>query len=115
MAFGTRVKFEAVREVAFGGVGAAYTALGSALGDRARIVTVYNTTDTDVYISDDGVTDKWRIPSGSGKVLDLTAAKVRDDGLFVHEGTVFYQKRTAMGAPTVGNVWIEVTAADGGI
>jgi len=115
MAFGTRVKFEDVREVAFGSVAAGYTAIGSALGDRARIITFYNTTDTDVYISDDGVNNKMRLPSGSGKVLDFTAAKVRDDGLFVHEGTVFYVKRTAMGAPSVGNVWIEVTAADGGI
>ena len=114
MAFGTRVRFEELRELAFGGIGAAYVAVGGATNDHTRLVTFNNTTDTDLYISTNGVTNHLRVASRSGKVFDLTTNKVRDDGYFVDKGTVFYVKRTA-GAPSSGLLWIEVMYADGGV
>lgn len=114
MAFGTRVRFEAVREAAFGAIAAGYTALGLATTDHTRLVSFFNATDADVYISLDGVNNHLRIATGSGQVLDLTANKVRDDGLFIDEGTIFYQKRVAA-APTTGSVWVQVMYADGGV
>lgn len=115
MTYGTRVSFESLREVAFGGVGAAYAALGTATTDHARLISFFNTTDADVYISVDGVNDHLRLAAGSGQVLDLSTNKIRDDGLMLKQNTTFYQKRTAMGAPTVGNVWIQVIYASGGV
>jgi len=114
MAFGRRVALDPVREAAFGAVGAAYAALGAATTDYARIVSIYNSTDTDVYISLDGVNDHIRVASGSGQVYDFSANKARKaDGFFIEKGTVFYQMR-AGGAPTTGNVWIQVVYAAGG-
>lgn len=114
MAYGTRVRFEALRELAFGGIGAAYAAVGGATSDHTRLVTFNNTTDTDLYVSTNGVTDHLRVATGSGKVFDLTTNKVRDDGLFFDQGTTFYVKRAA-GAPSTGLIWIEVMYADGGV
>lgn len=114
MVFGRTAEFEAVREAAFGSVGAAYTALGAVTTDYTRVFAVYNTTDTDVYISFDGVTDHLRVASGSGQVYDLTTNKVKETGFFLKRGTQIYQKRAA-GAPTVGNVWVQVTYGSGGI
>lgn len=114
MAYGTRVRFEELRELPFGSIVAGYTAVGGATNDHTRLVTFNNTTDTDLYVSTNGVTNHLRIASGSGKVLDLTTNKVRDDGLFVDQGTVFYAKR-ASGAPSTGLIWIEVMYADGGV
>jgi hypothetical protein len=113
MAFGTRVIFEAIRLVAFGALTNAYAALGAATTMRARIVAFKNTTDQDVLVSLDGTTNHLRIASGSGEVLDFTANKTRDDGLYLPEGTVFYVKYASQ--PTVGNFWIELMAAAGGI
>jgi len=110
MAYGRRVEFEAVREVAFGGIGAAYAALGAALTDNARIIGITNTTDAEVYISFDGVTNHLRVASGSFKLYDLTTNKVRDDGYFLPTGTVIYQMRVAA-APTSGALWAEVITA----
>ena len=115
MTYGKRATFEAVREAAFGSVGAAYAAIGSATADYPRIISFYNSTDKDVYISFNGVTDHIRLAAGSGQVLDLTTNKVRDDGLLLPLGTVFYQKRTAMGAPSTGSVWVQVVYAAGGV
>lgn len=114
MAYGTAVNFEALRTVAFAGIGAGYTAVGTATTDHTRLFSVFNSTDVDVIISLDGVTDHIRVASGSGQIFDLTANKVRDDGLFIREGTIFYIKRAA-GAASSGNVWIEVMAAQGGV
>lgn len=114
MAYGIRVNFDPVREAAFGSVGAAYAAIGSAITDYPRMVSFNNTTDTDVYFSLDGVNNHMRIAAGSAKIFDFTANKARRaEGFFLERGTVFYQKRAA-GAPTVGNLWIEVVFADGG-
>jgi len=114
MAYGRRVVFEDVREIAFGAVGANYTAVGGALTDHARLVFVTSTLDAEVYLSLDGVNDHQRYPANFHKTLDLTANKVRDDGFFVPQGTIFYVKRVA-GAPTSGALWIEVITAGGGV
>jgi hypothetical protein len=113
MAFGTRVRFEAVREAAFGVIAAGYTAIGTATTDHTRLISIFNSTDVDVYISLDGVTNHIRMAAGSGQVFDLTTNKVCDDGLFIKKETIFYQKRVA-GAPSSGAVWIQVMYADGG-
>lgn len=114
MAYGRRVTFEAVREVAFGGIGAAYAAVGSALADNARIVSFNNGTDADIYISFDGSTDQLRVAANSFKLFDFTANKVREDGYFLGNQTQIYQKRVS-GAPTSGTLWVEVVVAAGGI
>ena len=114
MAYGTRATFDAVRELAFGSVGASYTAVGSALSDHARIVCMNNSTNEDVYISVDGTTNNFRLAANSFRLIDFSSNKIRDDGLFVSIGTVFYAKRVS-GAPTSGTVWIEVTFATGGV
>jgi hypothetical protein len=114
MAYGTRVRFEELRQLAFGAIGAAYVACGGATGDHTRLFTIHNMTDVDLYVSLDGSTTQLRVVSGEARVLDLTANKVRDDGLFVPQGTTFWVKAVA-GAPSSGAFWIEVMYADGGI
>ena len=114
MAYGRRVDFEAIREVAFGGVGAAYANLGTALTDNARIIAITNSTNVEVYISFDGTTDHLRLAANSFKLFDLTANKVREDGYFLANQTQISQRRVA-GAPTSGSVWAEVITAAGGI
>ena len=114
MAYGRVVAFDELREAAFGTIAAGYTAIGAGTSDYARLVSMFNSTDTDVYISLNGVGNQIRLASGSGQIFDFTANEVRDDGLFVREGTVFYQKR-AGGAPSRGAVWIEVVYATGGV
>jgi len=114
MAYGRRVAFEPIRTAAFGAIGAAYAAVGTATTDYTRIVSFFNDTDADVYASIDGVNDHVRINAGCAQVFDLTANRENDDGLFLSENTTFYAKRVA-GAPTTGSFWIQVMVASGGV
>ena len=114
MAYGTRVQFEELRRVGFAGIGAGYAALGGATSDHTRLVSIINGTDVDVDICLDNGPTAICVAANSGQVFDLTTNKVRDDGLFIKKGTIFYQKRTS-GAPTKGNLWIQVMYADGGV
>ncbi len=115
MAYGTRVAFEPIREVAFGAVGATYGAIGTALVDHARLVRIVSTLNTDVYISVDGVNDNIRMAAGSFFIMDLSSNKVHDDGLFLSVGTIFYVKQSSAGAPGSGGIWVEVIYAQGGV
>lgn len=114
MAYGTRVKFEEVREVAFGSITSNYTAVGSPLTDHARIIRLNNQTDVQVYISLDGSINHIRMAANSFLLLDFSANKIRDDGLFASVGTQFYIKEEAASAGS-GSFWIEVISASGGI
>jgi len=110
MAYKNRLKVDAIRTAAFGAVGVNYAAVGAALADPARIFIFTNLTDADIYFSIDGVTNHFIVPSNSFKLIDVTANKVREDGFFLAEGVVLYAKRVA-GAPTTGNIYIEVIHA----
>ena len=113
MAFGTRAVFDAVREVAFGGISGTYAVIGGPLTDHARVVIFTNSTNAEVYISADGVNNNFRMAANSFKLIDFSSNKIRDDGLFVSVGTQFYVKQVT--APSSGAVWIEVISATGGV
>lgn len=114
MAFGTKVQFDAVREVAFGSVGASFSAVGTALTDHARLIRFVNSLDNEIYVSYDGVNNNFRMAPNSYILFDFSTNKIRDDGLFVSVGTQFYVKRVSA-APTKGSMWIEVVYASGGV
>lgn len=98
---GFRMKPEALREVAFGAINAAYTQLGAAFTHTIRLITFKNTTDNDVYVSiDAGVTDHFRITSGTQMIIDM-----KTNDLFLESAQALYIKRA--GAVTSGNFIVE--------
>ena len=114
MAFGTKAQFDAVRELAFGGISGTYAVVGTPLTDHARIVRIVNSTNAEVYISIDGTTNHIRMAAGSFVLFDFSTNRIQDDGLFLSVGVQFYAKQVT-GAPGSGSVWIEVVSAIGGV
>jgi len=114
MAYGTRVAFENVREIAFSSISGSYTAVGSATIDHARLVRIVNQTDAQIYVSLDGINNHIRMAANSFFLMDMTTNKVSDDGFFLHSGTTFYVKQVSAG-PSSGALWIEVLYAQGGV
>lgn len=57
-----------------------YQNFGSALSNPALKVMFFNTSDVDAYISIDGATNKFRLPSGSAMTFDESTSKMPNKG-----------------------------------
>lgn len=110
MAYSNRVQFEPIRSAAFGAIGAAYAAVGTATTKPARLIRFVNDTDEAIYISLNGTDNHIYLPASGFLLIDVTANKVRDHGYFFAEATTFYAKRVS-GAPSSGSLYIEVMYA----
>lgn len=113
MAYGTQVAFEAVRELAFGGISGTFATVGTPSIDHTRIAVFTNGTNADLYISFDGTTNHLRIAANSFKLFDFCSDKVSDDGFFLRQGTQIWVKQVT--APTSGTFWVELIYASGGV
>lgn len=113
MGYGIRVKFDEVREIAFGDVSGTYATVGTPISENVRILAFNNGMDDDLYISFDGVTDNLRIAKNSFKLYDLSTNRIRDDGLFLSVGTQI-SVREAADPVTEGDFWVEVMFGEGG-
>lgn len=113
MAYGTRVAYEPIRELAFGDIGATYVALTPTI-DHTRILRLVSTLNADVYVSIDGINNVIRLAGGSFVLYDYSTNKIRDDGLFLAEGTIIYVKLVSAAA-TSGSFWCEIVYGTGGV
>jgi len=83
-----------------------YLAIGIPSTSPVRLLQVYNGTDALIYFSDDGINNKWVLPSNAIQVMDFTTNRtVSADGLFMQLGTVVYGKYSGT-PPTTGAVYV---------
>jgi hypothetical protein len=108
MAYPKHLRMDTLRRLAFGALAATFNAVGAALADPCRIFILSNLTNNNIIFSLDGVTDHFYLPAGGFKLIDVCTNKVRDDGFFVPQGTIFYARHEAAAAPTAGLVTVEV-------
>ena len=111
MSFTNKAQCDTLRTIAFGTVGATFTAVGAPLSFQARIICFTNTTNEDLIFSMDGVHDQLIVPAGSFKLFDVTTnhRPVNQDDFCFANGTQWYVRYNV--APTSGSVYIEVVYA----
>jgi hypothetical protein len=85
-----------------------YTNIGTPLPNASRIIMLQNTTNNDVLISWDGITDHQFVPSGGFVLLDVTANKtISQQGWFVGALTQLHARFPAgSSAATEGAVYL---------
>ena len=105
MAYGSRLVPDTLRSLAFGGIGAAYTAVGSVFLHQMRLISIKNTTNQTLLITYDGTDDQDVIPAGVGIVYDLCTNRIGTMGGFLPVGTQISVKDTGV-APTSGSVYV---------
>jgi hypothetical protein len=97
------VRVDAIRQVAFGAITNTYTPIGAPLAHATRILKILNTTNADMFISFDGVTNNDYVPAGSFTLYDLTTNGIGQ--LFVFERltqvSVKYNSAPGSGSVTV--------------
>lgn len=113
MGYGIRVKFDPIREIAFGSISGTYAPVGGVTTDFVRIISLNNGTNQDLYMSFNGVNDHLRLAPSSFKLFDLTANQIPRDGFFLAKNLQIYVKQVTA-PPTAGALWIEIISGGGG-
>lgn len=82
-----------------------YQAFGSTLSNPALKLQFLNTSNVDCYISDDGTTNKFRIPAGATITFDESTAPIPNRGQEYYEpvGTQLYVTQVS-GAGSDGDI-----------
>jgi len=106
MAQSIRLVPETLRSLAFGSVGASYMGVGTAFDNPIRIIFIQNLTDVTLLFSWDGINDHFRLPRDGYLLLDVSANKNREHGMYISEGTRIYVKED--GTPTSGTIDVSV-------
>jgi len=103
----SRVQFEAIKELGFAAIGAAYASVGVVTAHEVRIVCITNNTEGDMYFTTDLTKNEMFVGAGSFKLYDLQTNKTpKTDSKYVFAiGTQFSVKQIE--APISGNVYIE--------
>ena len=93
-----------VQAVAYSDLTDSFVAMGAAMPEPIRILKVNNTTDSDIYISFDGVTAHDVIVASTAMVIDVTTNKSIEQGMFLATGTIVYVEYVS--SPTYGTVYL---------
>lgn len=106
------MKFEPVRRLGFGSIGAVYMGVGTYLSTPARQFLIENLTDVTLVFSFDGTEDHVVLPKTGYWVNDITTNKTSTQGLYLAEGTRLYVRQDTV-PPTKGDVCFTIMYADG--
>jgi len=106
-----RARFDALRSLGFASISGTYATLGTALGHASRVFRIINATNGDIFISVDGTTNNFFLPSNSFVLYDIASDDDPTDQFRVSLGTQFYVKQST--APSSGSVYLEVIYGQG--
>lgn len=96
----SKFKSETLRTVAFGSIGAAFSAVGTAFTHPISKIYIVNDTDVGVIFSDNGSANTIYLPNGMDIMLDITIDDT--DKSYIAKGSLFYVKQGPEGAASSG-------------
>lgn len=101
------IRFDSLRTLAFGSIGANYTAIQTPISHAWRAFKATNTTDALLFISFDGTTDNLIVPADGFVLYDIgaNADQGASTGLTLDIGTQFLGKYGSV--PSRGGIYIE--------
>lgn len=104
MSLSRRMRAETMRSIAFGSIGAGFTAIGSSYSHPISKIFINNVTDADLIFSHDGTNNHFYLPTEGMLVLDISYDGA--DRVFFSQGESLYVKQS--GVPSTGGVYVTV-------
>jgi len=103
----SRVFFEPIKTLAFGGISGSYASVGSPTTNPIRAFCISNDTEGDMYFTTDTSQDEMYLAAGSFRLYDLQSNinPQFDDKCVLPIGTQFSVKQIT--APVSGSVYVE--------
>lgn len=105
MSYGSTAKFETMRSLAFGSIGAGFTIVGSAFTFPSRVLMVTNLTNQAIIFSDDGVNNSFILTSNSAMIIDMMTNRTAIDNAQFPKYMGISAKHNGV-APTSGAVYV---------
>ena len=102
----TILDIEEARVLLFGAIGVTYTAVGTPLIHPARMLLLQNHTDAELWVSNNGVKDKFSILPMTDMILDIASNQSFTRGFFGAVNETIYIKQK--GVPTTGDFILAV-------
>lgn len=103
-ALGNRIASETMRTLAFGAVGAAFTAIGTPITNSSRLLKIDNFTNQNLSFSDDGVNIKFQLAASSSMIMDEATNRSSRDTIFSYAAGTQFWVLAPGAAPTSGQV-----------
>ena len=111
MSYSTKAQFSTIRSAGFAAIDAAYANIGTALTERAVILSFKNATNGDVFISTNGTDNHLFFPANTYTIFDVKTNSPKSAGdLMFSIGTQF-QIKDGPTASTSGTFYIEIVDA----
>lgn len=109
--FNSRVSFDTIRELGFASIGANYALVGTPFDDEVCMLAIINTTDQDLYLSDDGINNKIYLPTQTARIYDFASNKsnTTERTKVISDGSAFFVKHSGV-APLSGSIFIETVS-----
>lgn len=106
-----KIRYEALRSLAFGSITGTYAGVGASFANPVRMIMIDNLTNQNILVSFDGITDHTVVASTSGKVLDYASNRMAPaDHLEQAVGERVYVKAVSV-LPASGSVYVSVIYA----
>jgi hypothetical protein len=100
------IKFETLRSIAFGGIGANYSAVGGVFNNPIRILKISNETDESALISFNGIDDQDIVAANGFVLYDFTGNASAQAGVLELQAQKRIYVKQAGAAPTSGNLYV---------
>lgn len=108
--FNIKIRYEELRSLAHAGISGAYAPVGAAFLHPVRTLKITNTTDADMIISFDGVTDMDILPARTSEIWDYGSNRgLFGSSLDQSQGERVYVKEVS--APSSGLIYVTVLYA----
>jgi hypothetical protein len=104
-----RLEIEPAKDRLCSDIAAVYRTLGTAITHRARMILFQNFTNSDLWISKNGVDDHIPLGARSFILLDVMSNQTAQGmSFYIAKGTQFYVKWLELAGPTAGSIYMTV-------
>jgi len=106
-----RIRYETIRSLGFASILGTYVGVGASFANPVRMLMIDNLSDSDLYVSFDGINDHTIVAANSGKVLDYASNRMAPaEHLEQAVGERVYVKAISV-LPIDGGVFVSVIYA----
>lgn len=101
-----KIKFDPLRSISFADVTTSYVMIGTPFQNPGRMIKIWNNTDADCFLSQNGIDDNDFLPSKGGFVYDYASNKSNQGGTLEQPANDRWYIKAESGLPSTGAIYV---------